>query len=1060
MDPTLQTQTLLPATLPGPALAVGTLLLAVLWVWSHRLSRPLPPHGKIPAFAGRCLLGTATLVAAASTAARFVTYATPWPLWAILGGGAVLVETLVALYHLERQTLARPAAIALSLLRVTLLLGLIAMLCQPVLVIETARHVQRQVAIVLDDTASMHVVDTGMSPSEKLRLAEALGVPAARRTCRFETTAVRLRSLQDQLQARADLLASLVDVDPAARAAQSRHRAATIRGALVTAQQAAAAESNAFFDAAATAVLHGDLGLRTSIDELAVRLATEVTTPLQAAIGIAASQAKGETKAAEPADALLTAVRRAGNLLGEIAQKIDPLADKLDEAVYRSLQAVDRAAVDRAVAVPRSVLARTLLTRHPTASGASPVKPSLMERLDAAYGVRLYRLGAAPVETRVADFLENPVRTNAPAQPDEPAARTDLAGALDKVMADLPPEQTAGVLLLSDGRHNAPSPIEPVARALGLERIPVFPVVFGGARVPPADAAIAAANAPEAVSTNDRVVIDIDLKLDGLAGTNVEVELLDGDRLVASNVVLAVGDAFRRHIQLSDTPRTNGLHQYRVFIPALPSEVLTNNNEVTLPVSVGADPMRVLLIEGRPRWEFRYFKNLFAGRDSSVRLQYVLFHPDRIADMPAPPARTASVTNGEDEADATALPATQAEWMKFDVIVLGDVAPEELGLPAMRMLRTFVTERGGTLVVIAGSLHMPHAYMGTPLADVLPVQCLPSDRPVLVAPEEEFRIAPTAEGRNHILLRLVDDDKLNAAAWDGIPPLRWRHSLRDTKEGATVLAYALPADPPEFLRLGRAEAVPDEETMTRRREFERGNALVVVQHVALGNVLFLATDNMWRLRYRRGDQFHHRFWGQVLRWATADRMAAGTLFARLGTDRPRYALDMPVNVRARLMSADFAPIRQAPVAVTVWAGDRKILRRNLPYQADSAGVYAASLGSFPEGRYRIELDTHEAPGLPEADVPRVTEFAVTPEIAAERVELSADRGLLTRVAGLTGGRLVEPAELEHAATLLGPAVVTLRERRQIELWDSWVFFLLLVTVVTTEWILRKKERLP
>ena len=496
MDPTLPTQTLLPATLPGPALAAGSLLLAVLWVWSHRFSRSLAQRWQIPTFASRCLLGTATLIAAASLAARVVTFATPWPVWAILAGGAALVEILVALYHLERQTLARPPAIALSLLRVTLLLGLIAMLCQPVLVIGTARHVQRQVAIVLDDTASMHVVDTGMSASEKLRLAETLGVPAARRTCRFEAVASRLRALQDQLQARADLLASLADVEPAARAAQSRSRAATLRGALIAAQQTAAAESNTFFEAGATAVLHGDQGLRASIDELAARLATDVTVPLKAATGIAASLERDNGKAAAPADALLTAVRRIANLLGEISQKTDPLADKLDEAVYRSLKAADRAAVDRAVTVPRADLARALLTRRPAASGTSPATPSFIERLDADYGVRLYVLGAAPVETRVAAFIANPARTNAAPGADEPAVRTDLAGALDKVMADLSPDQTAGVLLLSDGRHNTPAPLEPVARTLGLERVPVVPVVFGGARLPPAVSHRAGASVP------------------------------------------------------------------------------------------------------------------------------------------------------------------------------------------------------------------------------------------------------------------------------------------------------------------------------------------------------------------------------------------------------------------------------------------------------------------------------------------------------------------------------------------------------------------------------------
>lgn len=1054
---------LLPVALPTPVLGLMAILLAVLWVGSHRFCRSLAARWRVPAFAGRSLLGAAVLAVTAEAAARGLTLATPWPLWAILGGGAILVETVVALYQLERRTLTRPVAVGLSLLRVALLLGLIAMLCQPVLVLDTSRRVRREVAVILDDTASMHVPDTGFSPSEKLRLAETLGVPAAHRSCVFETCAQRLRSLREPLQTQADFLMSLADAAPAVRAAQLGKRNAAMNRALHDALRDIGAESNACLSAATAATRMGDAPLRTLVNELDTKLRTEVCAPLKAALDASAADTpsadKATDKSAERADALLAAVRRAILQLDELAVKADAIAEKIDEDTYRALKAPEQAAIDEAAGVSRATLARTLLSHSPRTAGASP-SPGLLQHLDDTYGVRFYVLGATPAPTRISSWLAEAARTNAPAEAAEPAARTDLASALEAVRADMQSTETAGVVLLSDGRHNTPAAVEPVARALGLQQTRVFPVVFGGARRPPADAAVAAANAPEAVSTNDKVSVEVDLKLDGLGGSNVVVQLFDGERFITSNAVVVAGDAVRRHVQLADTPRTNGLHQYRVVIPPLPSEVLTNNNVCVLPVTVGGDPTHLLLIEGRPRWEFRYLKNLFAGRDSTVHLQYVLFHPDRIADMPAPPDRTASVTNGDEDVQATALPATEAEWMKFDVIVLGDVSPEDLGPGALRALRAFVLDRGGSLVILAGALHMPHAYMGTPLADLLPVQCPSTDRPILTAPEAEFRFAPTAEGRESILMRLVDDPAQNAAAWDSIPPARWRHVLRTTKEGASVLAYALPSDPPEYLKLKRQEAVPDEETILRRRQFERENALIVVQHIAPGNVLFLASDNTWRLRYRRGDLFHHRFWGQVMRWATADRLAAGTLCARVGTDRPRYAVESPVRVRARLMAADYAPIRDAPVYATVWTGDRKLLRRHLPAQADLPGLYAADLGTFPEGRYRVELDVSEVQGLPDTGAVLTTEFAVTPDIMAERVELSADRGLLARVAALTGGQTLEPSGLQQVADLLGPAMVTRHERRQIELWDSAWFFALLVAVVSAEWILRKKERLP
>ena len=165
---------------------------------------------------------------------------------------------------------------------------------------------------------------------------------------------------------------------------------------------------------------------------------------------------------------------------------------------------------------------------------------------------------------------------------------------------------------------------------------------------------------------------------------------------------------------------------------------------------------QLLIIEGRPRWEFRYLKNLFESRDVSVKLQYVLLNPDKIGGTEPLPQVAASASRPREETQATLLPQSEMEWMKFDVIILGDISPDALSDADYEALGRFVTDRGGTLVVIAGPDYMPHAFTDTPLADLLPVEVTPNSEPV-AAPEESYHIALTPEGQDSVIMRQAVD---------------------------------------------------------------------------------------------------------------------------------------------------------------------------------------------------------------------------------------------------------------------------------------------------------------
>lgn len=1054
-------QTLLPAGVSLWLLLPVALLLLVVWVRSHSRSRGLARRWRPVAAAARTLLGALTLVAFGQAAGQVFTLATDWNLWVLLTVGAAAVEGVLALYRLEREMVPRRHGIALALLRVALVLAVLAMLCQPVLVLNSVRDFRRQVVVLLDESNSMRVPDNNLTPGEKVRLAEGLAFQVPARTFRLEQVAAGLQVAREAVQAQADWISALGSRDPELSSRQLFKNRAAFQEALGRALAAVEAGTNVLATAAASPAMMPNAATKAALEALVGKLATNVRPPLTNLIDRTTAWRRASTNGVAQSQAALADLQAVVAVLGDLTAPIRDAGDKLDGVVYAAYAPADRAQVDRLADMPRLDIARALLQGAPPAPTNGPpdaAEPEgLLARLDRTYGVRLYTVGAAPVETT----LES-LRAAAPPATDDDQAqrrRSDLAGALEKVAASLTPEQTAGILLLTDGRHNAAAPVEAVARSLGLGPVPVYPVVFGGNRAPPTDAAIVAVGAPDTVSTNDRIQFSIEVKADGLTGTNLTVLLYDDDRLVATNSFKPDGATFRTHLSLSDHPMTNALHNYRVELAPQPGEVDTNNNVRLVPVLVNSDPVNVLLIDGLPRWEFRYVKNLFMELDQNVRLQYLLFHPDRIAGTADQPVIAASVSRPADEIEATALPASEAEWMKFDVILLGDVSPAELGAANQQILSRYVLNRGGTLVVTAGARHMPHAFGRTPIEALLPVSAVRASQPVLAAPEPAFRIALTALGRGTAYMRMDDDGLKNQAAWNDVPELYWRHGRVTAKANASVLAYAIPAD--EAQRAGQAGFVPGADALAQQQARERERVLIATHQAGFGQVLFLATDQMWRLRYREGDTRYHKFWGQVLRWATADRIAAGSATLRLGPDRPRYATDEPVRIRARVATPDLTPVVDADLRVTVWSGSRRVVRRALVYVEESPGVYSAEIGVLPEGRYRVTCDPKDARGLPAAlTEPVFADFAVTDAIASESVELTADRGLLERVAALSTGAALDPLELATIAERLGPAEVRRAERRQLDLWNSWPWLILIAGLFTAEWLLRKKARLP
>jgi hypothetical protein len=672
------------------------------------------------------------------------------------------------------------------------------------------------------------------------------------------------------------------------------------------------------------------------------------------------------------------------------------------------------------------------------------IRQDWVKRLNDRHDVEWIAFAREPVESPSAVALSE--RMAKPPEPDDPNGLvTDWRPVLDRAPADRVPP-VLRVFIQPDGRQYPPAPAGAYASAVGLAArgVPVFPVLIGSTD-PPRDAAVAAVKWPDRVSKGDVADVEVTLKLDGeVPGAEVPVVLeRPGLEPIRKTVTKPEGDArptatFR---VLLDEPGTQPL---TVSVGPVEGDLRPDNDRRTVAVEVTDDTARVLLLDGEARWEFRYLLNALK-RDPHVQVESVVFHQP-----PAPPSADPSYpslhppppTDGPDPLNS------------YDAIVVGDVSPDDLPPAAWRRLESYVDARGGTLILSAGPRSWEPLAADATARKLLPVL---DPRPLPVAADAfdpdhpslppGLPVVPAASAavEDWPMLRFAAEPDRSRAIWDDLPRQPWALGGRP-KPAATVLATAGGAD------------ISDD-----------ASAVIAAMPYGLGKVLWVGTDGTWRWRHRVGDAYHHRFWGQVVRWANASKLAAGNRLVRFGPLRHRSAEGQSTPIRAQF--ADDAP-GIAPgllVAARVFRA-KPGARAGQPLEPDGPAlavvplrpspdqprVFDAQAPALPPGLYVVMLDAPGLDGMPTAGAPLEVAASETPE----RVELSASRDALARLAAPNDGRVFAVDEVAEIADRLEARSEPKARVESATLWDGPVALGLFFAIVAGEWALRKRVGLP
>ena len=392
------------------------------------------------------------------------------------------------------------------------------------------------------------------------------------------------------------------------------------------------------------------------------------------------------------------------------------------------------------------------------------------------------------------------------------------------------------------------------------------------------------------------------------------------------------GDGELALVRFEVSPTVVGTRRYMVRVKPPNEDHVSKDDQRSAKVQIMDRKNRVLLFAGGPTREFRFLRNLlYRDQDTTVDVLLQTAKP--------------GVSQEGDEV-LYEFPELPEELFEYDCIVAFDPNWMALDVAQTEMLKRWVAEKAGGLIVVAGPVHTPRwasRLGGDERIDILkllyPVVFYSRGSATLslgrFASESAWPLRFTRDGRDAEYLWLEDDQILSEQAWSRFEGVYGYYAVKDPKAGARVLANF--SDP--------------------NTAIDGDLPIYMASHFfGAGRVFFQASGEMWRIR-AVNDEYFERYYTKLIRWASQGRLLRDSSRGILLVDKDRCSLGDHVSVQAILTDAQFEPLGLPSVNATLRHPDGRrtplILRR--VENAARDGLYSAQFVAKMEGDYVVEL---------------------------------------------------------------------------------------------------------
>ncbi|HVU01181.1 MAG TPA: glutamine amidotransferase [Polyangiaceae bacterium] len=591
------------------------------------------------------------------------------------------------------------------------------------------------------------------------------------------------------------------------------------------------------------------------------------------------------------------------------------------------------------------------------------------------------------------------------------AKESDLPAALGSI-TDVVGERPSAIVVVSDGRLSNPSGDAVSAEALGRLGVPVHTVAIGDRA--PADASIRSVRAAGAAVAHQPLALTIEVGCSGGLPCKLVPVTVTELRSGVEPALLAAGEAKVEDgvgkLELSVTLDRAGARILQVSIEPPEGDEVPENDHRLLTFAVARDRVRLLHLAGRPTYDVRALRRWLKSDEAvDVVAFFILREGGKGQDDPNADERDlALIEFPVTELFTTHLPS-------FDAVILQDIDAVQYKLDQHLPRLARYVESGGGLIMVGGpSSFAGGNYARTPLDSVLPVGQVAGDEVVDPAP---FTPVYTPAGLAAPVTRALRD-----LLGPELPVMHGTNLLGAVRPGAIVLL-----EHPHLLAGGSPMPV------------------LALGEAGDGRAIALSVDDTHQLAFSElaakvAGRAYGALWDGLLGWLMRDARyeaarvelpedcVAGEPTKLRVTRLP--GMDGPVEAWIEPLAAE----KGEPVKLVAEGGGAVV---DVPVPKLAEGGYTARVrvGASPPTRHDFAC---------ERGGPAWSDSRPDPE-------------RLQRIASVTGGRAVRPAEVESIP--VPEATEVAAERHVTPVLPPWAWSLASAVVLGAHWVSRRRAGL-
>jgi uncharacterized membrane protein len=562
------------------------------------------------------------------------------------------------------------------------------------------------------------------------------------------------------------------------------------------------------------------------------------------------------------------------------------------------------------------------------------------------------------------------------------------------------------LIIISDGADNSGNIDAATLNEIQSYGVPIHAVGIGWESIPQ-DLEMAQVLLPQKALPGTTLAAGITIIHD--QGGLARVKVYDGEQLLSTEEIQLSANQNITTAFIDVEVNEPGELDLRFSIDPINGERNLANNSRAQVVDVPEGSYRILYVEGEPRWEYKFMQRALA-EDPSVQLTTLL----RVT--PNKYYRQGIDDPGQLE---SGFPTERAELFSYDALIIGSVELAEFSEEQQQLIHDFVSERGGSLMMLAGLNGLGlGGWHQSVVNEVLPSRLSDTDTAFV---RQQVKVIPTPAGLASPILQLSNSNAGNAERWNALPNIADYQTLGPLRPAATTLLQ-IDVD---------GELHP----------------LLITQPFGRGQSYILATGGTWRWQMSMPleDLSHETFWRQMARSLVANSPLPFELSTTLE--------DEEIRIRAEIRDPEAEENQGLAVSAVISPQYGPAMTLELQASATEPGVFEARFTPQETGIFTVEAISR----VNDSPIESVRS-AIRYEENQEFFNIRQNRSLLSSLAAATGGQYWDPAGWDELPEAISYSSAGITEQDIRYLWDAPIIFLLLVLLKTTEWLLRRHWR--